>query len=111
MPIGRSYDTCPGELILYVLRADRVFIAQIPPILSEAKVSAYEAQRRVPVVGHYFSPGKSGERGEVAGQPFLHLGLQRAVLGVARGVAIHDNAVARTVAAIAKLRKLLQRHP
>jgi hypothetical protein len=101
----------PGELILHILGADRVFVSQIPPILSEAIVSPDEAQRRIPVVGHYFSPSESGQSGEVAGQPFLHFGLQRAVLGVASGIAIHNDSIACAVAAITKLRELLQRYP
>src|ERR1035438_4061905 len=41
----------------------------------------------------------------------LHLRLERAVLGVAAWIAVHDNSITRTVVAAAILRELLERNP
>src|ERR1019366_2436627 len=107
----------PGKLILDILRAYRVLITQILPVLRCAVVKAYEVQRGIPVIGNQLRPGKRNQRGEMARQPLLHLGLQRMVDGVASRVAINVDAVAPVdasgpiVAAVTELRVLLERYP
>ena len=70
-----------------------------------------ETQRRIAVVSHQFPPRKGSQRGEVARESLLHLGLQGAVLGVAPSIATHVDAVATSVAAVAELGVLLKCRP
>src|SRR5208282_565570 len=101
-----------GELKLDVLRADGMLVPQIPPVLRSARVvRTDEAERRVAVVGHDLSPSKSGKGGEVARQPFLHLGLQGTVCRIACGIAPRDDAVTAAVAPVTELREGLEGCP
>ena len=57
-----------------------MLVLQVTPVLRGTEVCAYEAERRIAVVGDELAPGEAGERGEVAGKALLELCLQGAVV-------------------------------
>src|SRR5579862_5177314 len=61
----------PGELILHVLRADRVLKLKILRILGAAQVRSHKSQRRITIVGHQLGPSETRQCGEVLRQPLL----------------------------------------
>ena len=107
-PASRRNLSC--ELKLHILRRDRVVMAQISPVLYPAIVRPTKPSGGCPRESSV-SPRKGSQCGEVARQSLLHLGLQRAVLGVAPSVATHVDAVATSVAAVAESWVLLKCRP
>src|ERR1022692_3742425 len=68
-----------------------MLVSHVPPVLDAPSMRANKTQGRIAVVRHQLGPGKGGECGEVVGQALLHLHLERTVLGISGGIAMHDD--------------------